>query len=68
MEVHAVRGGQVHRPGARAPLGRRDAVLATERTREGFVRGVAGLDGDVEDPEPVFEQAERRPLEQDPTP
>jgi len=32
------------------------------------VRGVTGLDGDVEDPALAFKKAESRPFEQDPTP
>ena len=62
MEMHVIRSGEVHRTRACAPLGRRHAVFAAECARERFVRGVAGLESDVEDPERPFEQPERGPL------
>ena len=68
MEVDAVRRGQVYPPGLGTPRGRRVPVGATEGPRERLVRRIAGLDGDVENPQLALEQAERRALEKDPPP
>ena len=67
MEVHAVRRLDLD-PRA-AACASRDGVCAVrpgERAGERLVRGVAGLDRDVEDPAVAGQQAVRRPLEQDP--
>jgi hypothetical protein len=43
------------------------AVGAAESAGEGFVRTVPRLESDLEDPEVTFDEAKRRPFQQDPT-
>ena len=52
-------------PGLLAPLARRHVVRLGERAGEGLVRGVAGLDGDVDQRRLRRDHPVRRALEQD---
>jgi hypothetical protein len=64
--MDAVRRLELNRARGPAPGGRRRAVRAAERAAERLVRGVAGLERDLEHTHLGLEQPERRPLEQDP--
>ena len=64
----AVRRVELDARGRGAPRGRGDAVRTPERPGEGLVRRVPRLERDLEHRRAGRDEAERRPLEEDPPP